>query len=311
MSEQPHIFAGHGLDRANNQRIDADWVARLRQHEDARFLLFCGPRPLVQLDTGGGTSAPMTASARALRWLPDIDLDAAILLGLDADGAPLFALDVPEEATGALDGALEDVRILGIQGRMPPAEIARVGLAKSLLGWHAYHAFCSTCGKDTVIADGGGKRVCPACKRQHFPRVDPVAITLVHRGDKCLLGRQTGFTPKLYSALAGFIEPGESLEEAARREVEEESAIRVGRVRYHSSQPWPFPSTLMVGCLGEGLDDEITIDPLELEDARWFTREEAKVMLERAHPEGYFVPAPFAIGHHLVKAFANGEDRDG
>lgn len=307
MSDHQHIFTGHGLDRANNQRTDAAWVADLRTRETARFLLLCGSRPLVRLDTGGGTTEPLLASARNLRWLPGIDLDGALFLGLDADGAPLFAASVPEDAVEALDGTAEDVRILGIQGRMPPAEIARVGLAKSLLDWHAHHAFCSTCGKPTVIGDGGGKRVCPACRREHFPRVDPVAITLVRRDGRCLLARQTRFTPNLYSALAGFIEPGESLEEAARREIAEEAGIRVGRVHYHSSQPWPFPSTLMIGCIGEGLNDEITLDMTELEDARWFTRDEAALMLRNAHPDGCFVPAPFAIGHHLIRAFASGE----
>ena len=159
----------------------------------------------------------------------------------------------------------------------------------------------------TDLADGGARRVCPACGRWHFPRVDPVVIMLVHRGEKCLLARQRHFTHNMYSALAGFIEPGESLEESVRREVMEEAGITVGQVRYHSSQPWPFPSALMIGCHAQGLSDDIAVDQTELEDARWFPRQEARGMLARNHSDGLFTPFSFAIAHHLIRAYVDGE----
>ena len=150
---------------------------------------------------------------------------------------------------------------------------------------------------------GGWKRVCPACAAEHFPRVDPVAIMLVASGDDCLLGRQARFPEGVWSCLAGFIEPGETVEEAVRREVQEEAGVAVGAVRYLGAQPWPFPSSLMIGCRAEALAREIVVDRLELEDARWFPRAEARAMLDRTHPDGLTTPPPLAIAHHLIRAF--------
>ena len=302
MSDYRHSFTGHGLDRGSNERTDENWLAERRAADSTRFLVFCGPRPLVGPDLGNGACEPLLLSARKLKWLPGADLDQAVYLGADEQGAALFALNVAEDAAETLDGMPDDLRALGVKARVAPVELSRLGLAKSLLEWHAFHAFCSTCGAETHIAEGGGKRVCPACSREHFPRVDPVAIVLVHMPDKCLMARQKQFPPGMYSANAGFIEPGESIEEAARREVHEEVGIALGRVRYHSSQPWPFPSTLMIGCLGEALDEEIRVDPAEIETARWFSREEAAAMMAGNHPD-MFAPMPFAIAHHLLKAW--------
>ena len=151
---------------------------------------------------------------------------------------------------------------------------------------------------------GGVSRFCAACDAEIFPRVDPVVIMLAIDGERCLLGRQPRFAPGMYSALAGFLEPGETIEEAVRREVKEEAGIQVGRVAYHSSQAWPFPSSLMIGCHAEALSTDVERDAAELEDCRWFEREEVRLMLAGAHPQGLKAPFPMAIAHHLIKAFA-------
>jgi NAD+ diphosphatase len=306
MSDHQHIFTGHGLDRATDRRTDRAWIEALRSAPEARFLLFQKAQPLVHLDTGGGVTEPVLLTAAALDRIEPGAGEKALFLGLDAAGAPLFAHAVPDDAAVGCDGAFEDVRVLGIQARIAPEPLARIGLARSLLEWHRYHAFCANCGAASEVFDGGAKRVCPKCGRWHFPRVDPVVIMLVHRGETCLLARQRHFTRNMYSALAGFIEAGESLEESVRREIMEETGVKVGRVRYHSSQPWPFPSALMIGCHAEGLSDDIAVDLTELEDARWFTREEARAMLSQNHTGGLFTPFSFAIAHHLIRAFADG-----
>jgi NAD+ diphosphatase len=238
-----------------------------------------------------------------------------VLLGRRGE-APLFAtLLRPEtavrtEATGLLaipgreDLAILDLRGLAAKAALERPVIAMMAQAKSLLFWHDRHRFCSSCGAPSAMASAGWKRECAACGAQHFPRTDPVVIMLATRGDRCLLGRQARFAPGMYSALAGFLEPGETIEEAVRREVMEEAGVRVGRVTYLASQPWPFPATLMIGCLVEALGDEITVDYSELEDARWFTRAEVQEMLGGAHENGLGAPQPIAIARSLMRAWA-------
>jgi NAD+ diphosphatase len=187
-------------------------------------------------------------------------------------------------------------------GRLPPAELALYGGARSLADWHARHRFCAKCGAPTTLAKGGWQRDCPACAAQHFPRTDPVAIMLVEHDGDLLLGRSTRFPPRSYSALAGFVEPGESVEEAVAREVLEEAGVRVHSVRYIASQPWPFPSQLMLGChsLAEGRD--LAVDYTELEDARWFTRAEvAEALALGADSPGLLAPPKYAIAHSLLE----------
>jgi NAD+ diphosphatase len=175
--------------------------------------------------------------------------------------------------------------------------------ARSITDWHARHQFCAACGSKTVYTAGGSHRRCIDCSTEHFPRTDPVAIAVVGRGDRCLLGRGPGWPATMYSALAGFVEPGETLEEAVRREVQEESGIIVGAVRYVKSQPWPFPSSLMIGCVADAESEEVTIDHAELEDVRWFSLDE--VLRALAGEDGdLFIPPPFAVAHHLVRAWA-------
>jgi NAD+ diphosphatase len=172
-----------------------------------------------------------------------------------------------------------------------------------MLHWHARHRFCANCGAPTAVVQGGWRRDCAACAAEHFPRTDPVVIMLATADDQCLLGRSRRFVPHMWSCLAGFVEPGETIEQAVRRETQEEAGITCGRVSYFASQPWPFPMSLMIGCHAEALDRDIAIDPNELEDARWFSRDEIAAMLMRRHPDGLTTPPPIAIAHHIIRAW--------
>jgi NAD+ diphosphatase len=169
-----------------------------------------------------------------------------------------------------------------------------------MVSWHQRHGFCANCGTRTAMTEGGWKRDCPNCKAEHFPRTDPVVIMLVHSGDKCLLGRQKQFPQGMWSCLAGFVEAAETIEDAVRREIFEESGIRCTDVTYYMTQPWPYPSSLMIGCSARAITEELVVDRAELEDARWFSRAEATLMHKREHPDGMMGPHPFAIAHHLL-----------
>ena len=199
-----------------------------------------------------------------------------------------------------------DLRAAAMTGTAPLEELGILACAKSLLDWHARHRFCANCGAPTAPAQAGYRRDCAACGAQHFPRTDPVVIMLIARGDRCLLGRQSRFPPGMYSCLAGFMEPGETIEAAVRRETFEEAGVTVGAVRYAASQPWPFPASLMIGCIGEAESEVLAVDREELDDARWFTRDDARLMLRREHPDGYFTPPPVAIAHYLMQAWLDG-----
>jgi NAD+ diphosphatase len=191
-----------------------------------------------------------------------------------------------------------------MQGLVAPETLGELAQAASLLHWNHTHRFCGRCGAKTEMRIGGYKRVCASCNAEHFPRTDPVAIMLAVTRDHCLLGRSPHFPPGMYSALAGFIEPGETIEQAVRREVMEESGIELGRVVYHASQPWPFPHSLMIGCFGEAVTEDIRFDGNELEDCRWFTREETKAILAGTHEAEIRCPPPGAIAHHLIRGWA-------
>ncbi len=300
-----HAFAGSPLDRAGNKRPDAAWINARARSETARFLPFVELSPVIH----AGDDAP-----DRLVWLGGADLtgnaianlEDALFLGLDSDNAARFAVALDDAKDWSDLGPAIDLRTLAVNGTIDAGELAIAGQAKSMLEWHRQHGFCARCGTPDNVADGGYKRVCPKCERMHFPRVDPVAIMLVTRGDRCLLGRSPHFVPGMFSTLAGFMEPGESIEETVRREVAEEVGIETGTVTYHSSQPWPFASSIMIGCVAEAESEEITIDPNEIEDARWFTRKELQSMRERRHPEDLTIPFRFAIARHLIKAFLDG-----
>lgn len=278
-------FAGSPLDRADHVRADPARLEALRAN-GARLLRLDGLVPLLD-------------DRDRLQWDP-LPGPAAetVFLGL-VDGEALFAA-VPE--SGDLAPAYASREVGPLLGRMTPEDLATYGGARSLVDWHARHRFCARCGAATRLAKGGWQRDCTACDAQHFPRVDPVAIMLVEHRDKLLLGRQARFPPHSYSALAGFVEPGESIEDAVRREVFEEAGVRVGEVRYVSSQPWPFPSQLMIGCLGLAEGTALDIDLTELEDARWFARAEVAEALELGRDSpGLVAPPEQAIAHHLLR----------
>ena len=224
-----------------------------------------------------------------------------------AGEAPRFGFGLDPAAIEPLkarnDLKITDLRTIAVQGLVDAAHLPPLAEAKALIGWHARHRFCPNCGTPTRVVQGGWRRDCPSCKAEHFPRTDPVVIMLAIAGERCVLGRSPRFAPTMWSALAGFAEPGETIEEAVRREVLEETGIRCGKVTYAMSQPWPFPSSLMIGCHAQALSETIVIDRSEIEDARWFSRDELALMLGRRHPDGLTTPPPVAIAHHLIRSF--------
>jgi NAD+ diphosphatase len=231
------------------------------------------------------------------------------------DEAGRFGFGISPEAAEALktrdDLLVTDLRSIAVQGLVNAEHLPPIAEAKSVLSWHAKHRFCPNCGAPTQAVDGGWRRDCANCKTQHFPRTDPVVIMLVIDGDRCLLGRSPRFAATMWSCLAGFIEPGESFEDAVRRETREEAGIVCGRINYYRSQPWPFPSSLMIGCHAEALSRDIVVDREELEDARWFSKDEIVTMLMRKHPDGLTTPPPMAIAHHIIRAWVEDEVRFG
>ena len=305
----PHIFAGDPIDRVDQARRDPAWIEGQLEHEQARFLPFWNMKVLASV-------GPTPGLAWQARSILEHVADGAepVLLGVHQEVAH-FALDVsgPEDPTSAFKLAddVEFVEPRRIATLLPVAESGTMAHAKSVVDWHHRHGFCASCGGRTVVRSGGKERVCDACGAHHFPRTDPVAIMVVHHGERCLLGSSSRSHTGVYSALAGFIDQGESIEEAVRREVQEEAGIRVGAVRYHSSQPWPYPSSLMIGCIAEALTTDIEMDDEELADVRWFDREAVRDVIESEAPESpdraLRLPGRIAIAHHLLKAWVRGE----
>jgi NAD+ diphosphatase len=306
------------FDRGSYRREDPHEVARLRGLRDARALLIARDMPI--LSNGEKGLDPLLPMGE-IEALGGAQVEA--LLGLAPDGAPIFiallADEAVEQRSDASDGFLDrrilvvpgredlklvDLRSIAIGGLVPQDQTAMLAAAKALMHWHARHRFCSNCGAPTEAAVAGWRRDCPVCKAMHFPRTDPVVIMLAVDGDACLLGRQPRFPKGMYSALAGFVEPGETIEAAVRREIREESAVVCGAVQYFASQPWPFPASLMIGCFAEAENRRVEIDRVELEDARWFSRDETVALLERRHPDGLTAPTAMAIAHHLLKRWA-------
>lgn len=299
-------FAGNLIDRQSENRSDASAREALG-HRRARLMMVREGRLLLKITSRKADGAAngfdpyfTAAEAQAL----EAGLDGAVLLGF-FDGAPFLAaaggipLDNLPETVKAID-----YRSVYVQGLLPASDLGAMAQGAALLAWHASHGFCGKCGHATEVRAGGYKRHCPACGTEHFPRTDPVAIMLAVTRERCLLGRGKHFPPGMYSALAGFIEPGETIEAAVRRETLEEAGIRLGRVVYHASQPWPFPYSLMIGCFGEALNEDISPDVTELEDVRWFTRDEVFAAMEKRHADGIFIPPGGAIAHHLIRFWA-------
>jgi NAD+ diphosphatase len=294
-------YSGSLLDRAAHFRSDERKLAAF--HEDGRAGIYVVGGDSVVLKVRGEALDPLfsPAEARALGAPRE-----TMFLGL-LGGAPRFGAGLDPAAVEALtarsDLKLIDLRTIAVQGAVAAEHVPPLAEAKAVLGWHARHRFCPNCGAATLVTQGGWRRDCPVCKAEHFPRTDPVVIMLPIAGDRCVLGRSPRFPQTMWSCLAGFAEPGESIEEAVRREVAEEVGLTCAQVSYFASQPWPFPSSLMIGCLAEAVTDQIVIDRSEIEEARWFDRAELKLMLSRSHPEHLSTPPPIAIAHHIISAF--------
>lgn len=284
MAAAPLAFTGSRLDRADHVRADPDALTGLMNWR-AKLLALDGLMP--GLDDANG-----------LVWgtLADAPEDAELVfLGLD-DGKACFAAVPPQ---GDASPRMANPRLWGLMQALRPDDLALYGGARSLVDWHARHRFCAACGGPTSIAKGGWQRNCGACGAQHFPRTDPVTIMLVEYKERLMLGRGLGWPEGRFSALAGFVEPGESIEEAVAREVFEEAGVRVRDVTYVASQPWPFPSQLMLGCHSHADGDALTIDTTEMAEIEWYTRADVAAALAGDGP--FVAPPPHAIAHHLLQ----------
>lgn len=297
-------FAINRLDRREDLRNKPDAVTALRHRSDTLIAAVAGETPILNRVDGEKLSVWFSHGEAEMLG----PAQEEIFLGMAEDGSPRFGrlLDraLAETLKERPELVVTDLRSVALKRLVPEDEVGPLGEAKAVLDWHARHRFCAQCGGQTVAGTSGWRRECTACGALHFPRTDPVVIMLVTRGESCLLARQARFAPGMYSCIAGFVEPGETLEDAVRRESWEEAGLRVGTVRYVASQPWPFPSSIMVGCIAEALGDEITLDMTELEAGRWFPREEVLQMLDGRHPEGLACPQHIAIANTLVRAWA-------
>ncbi len=304
MPDRSHAtgFTSNTLDRKSNQREDVDFVAGLRAAGTSRVLVLSGEIPALKLEGDTHDALFTFAEAAGLG-----DARHTVFLGCHGERAlfgSLIEAVSHDNAQERGEVSFIDLRTIAAQGLVPPDIVGALSQAKSLLYWHKHNSFCANCGEPTRASIGGSRRECDSCKRHHFPRLEPVVIMLVSDGDRCLLGRQARFPPGMYSCLAGFAEIGETLEDAVRREIMEEAGLEVGRVEYFASQPWPFPSSLMIGCLAQAVSTDLTIDTVELEDARWFSRADVGLMLAKAHPDGFTCPPKLAIANLLMRAWA-------
>ena len=298
---RPIAYISNPLVRHSAER-DPEALANAARDPRTAMVVLAGDLPVLQAGEPGTSLLP----ASFLDRLPGHQ--EQVFLGTLGDRPVVATLAAPEAAESLQDDpslAVVDLRSIAVRGLVPAEELGMLAMAKSLLDWHRRHRFCANCGAPTQPTQAGFRRDCASCNAQHFPRTDPVVIMLVPSGDRCLMGRQPRFAEKMYSCLAGFLEPGETIEDAVRRETFEEAGIRVGAVRYMTSQPWPFPSNVMIGCIGEALTEEIAFDGEELEDARWFTKDDVRRMLEGTH-EQFNAPSPIAIANHLVREWVKG-----
>lgn len=289
--ENSCIFAEFPLDPCDHLRKDSGVLTKFSLSDSARFIIFKNGEPLME-DEGQSPS---------YGFVDDVK-EGFVFLGKDAEHI-YFAGEYQDSEKRHSKGKFLDLRTIAKNASADgfsamPSLLAR---GKMILDWHNRHRFCANCGNKSKIEKGGYVRRCLSCDSEHFPRVDPVVIMMVTSGDKCLLGRGPQFLPGVYSALAGFMEPGETIEEAVRREVLEEAGIKVGEVRYIKSQPWPFPSSLMIGVIAEALSEEIVIDQDELEDARWFAKDVVMRSLSDEGDKQLNVPQKFAIARHLLE----------
>ena len=275
-------FISSPLDRKANHRSDVKWLERRLNDPKTKFIQMFGDSLRMVGD------APIFAKPEAPQNF--------VFLGEDVEGEAWFAF------SAQADGEMQALRSLMMAQVVTREKLSIGAQARSLLHWHEKHGHCANCGAQTQMADAGYRRICAACKTDHFPRTDPVVIMAVRHNDKILLGRQKAWTAGQYSAIAGFMEPGETIEQAVAREVLEETGIKVGKVNYVASQPWPFPSSLMIGCVAEAENATIILDEKELEAARWFDFADVRLMLEHKHPSGFHASHPWAIAHTVIEA---------
>ena len=297
-----NLLSGMPVDRLGHRRGDDAWLAKVMESAGARFLPTFGSSNLVRMSD---PPRPAFLSPRDLRRL-GLDTREAVLLGTRED-SHFFSIRVTAEGDFTGELAFKDLRWLG--PLMEPWEVSLLAYARAMSLWHRNHGFCARCGSPTMPANAGHSRICPDadCGRRHFPKVDPAIIVLVSRGECCLLGRQSDWPEGRFSTIAGFVEPGESLEDAVRREVYEETGIRVSAARYHSSQPWPFPSSLMLGFMAEAETGEISLVDGELAEARWVTRDDIRKGNVR-------VPPSISIAYALIREWFDagvGRELDG
>lgn len=295
LQEIQSFFSGNPLDRADELRKDPATMTDMLQSADARLMLLLNGEILS--DPVGGI---YWLSYRQCAYLP---LGTKIFLGL-SDGVPRYAAELDGEATefdGLFpDAKLRDARTLAMKAGFAHPELGIVAQAKSMLSWHNSHRFCAKCGAESKLAKAGYERLCPACNTSHFPRTDPVVIMLALNGEEALVGRGPQLPPGYFSALAGFMEPGETIEEAVARELMEEAGVTATSVQIVANQPWPWPSSLMIGCTANVTSKNLTLDNTEIDEARWITREEAKNALSGGSPD-FMAPPPIAIAHDLIK----------
>jgi NAD+ diphosphatase len=291
------------LDRLSGKRNESGWYEDMLGSREARIALFSADKLMVHAAPAGSGGIKWHSSTELPKLMDGVEL---VFLGVDAEGIAHFAAQASNNELEPGEGLVAlDLRSIALQGLVSDSDLGLAAQARALLHWHIRHRFCSNCGASTIVGDAGYKRVCESCSGEHFPRTDPVAIIAITRADKMLLGRSARFASGMYSTLAGFVEPGETAEEAARREVFEESGVRVGDVKYVLSQPWPFPANLMLGMIGEAESEDITIDPEELDDARWFSLDEVRLMVDGKHPEGFAMPPDISIAYHLIMHVLN------
>lgn len=295
MPDCPIPFAGSQVDFAEVDRSEAK-LSELRDHPRASTLL------LHKGQVAADGERLLRAAPNVVGGLPLFD-PGLIFLGLEGDGDPVFAVSLKSDEMLPAD-ALTDLRMQG--HRLLPDELAVAGRARSIFDWHRTHPFCAQCGQPSRSAEGGAKRVCGACETEHFPRVNPVVIFLIEHEGSVLLGRGPGWPPGFYSALAGFVSPGETIEEAATREGLEEVGATLSNHRYLFCQPWPFPSQLMIGLVSQAADRTVVVDPKELEDARWFSRADVAAVFDGSG-QAFLRPPRTTIAHQLMKAWLAGQ----
>jgi NAD+ diphosphatase len=304
-------FAGNPLNRASEKRTDSGWIESKRRDPSSLILPMRRLEPFLFGSEKSKPPIELGLLKAAIANSLAADEAPCIFLGLDGDTA-VFALDVSE--AGDLDkqgplaglGYFCEARLAGQIVSMKHAAI--IAQAKAMIDWHQRHGFCPRCGAPTRMMDAGYRRLCGKCSAEHFPRVDPVVIMLATDGDACLVGRGKQFPAGMFSALAGFVEPGETVEEAVRRELMEEASVTVGEVTYYATQPWPFPSSLMIGCFAKAKNRDVKVDETELAELRWLERGVARELIAGKQVDGLRVPPPIAIAHHLIKTWALGEE---